>query len=250
MDTKIEIRDIRKKEWFIVDNIYINGYAKLLKPLTALTYFALCRHVNNDTQKCFPGLDLLSTELNISKTTVIKAIKELETWNIIQVERDSKKRKDGHQMPNKYTLLDKSVWSSKDSRVHAVHTDSRVHLTSEQSTPDDNSRVHPVYSNNTNINNTNITKPIDLFSFDEFWNEYPKRRVDKDKCRIKFEKLPEETRKLIIEDVKNRKINDNKWIKDNMAYVPQTSTYLNNKKWLDDYEKVNKIISHDFRTNK
>lgn len=71
--------------------------------------------------------------------------------------------------------------------------------------------------------------------FDEWWGVYPKRRVDKEKCRAKFGKFPEETQLAIIQDTKNRASMDDKWIK---GYVPMTSTYLNNKKWEDDYEKV------------
>lgn len=71
--------------------------------------------------------------------------------------------------------------------------------------------------------------------FDEWWAVYPKRRVDKEKCRIKFDKFTEEVQMAIIQDTQNRASMDDKWIK---GFVPMTSTYLNNKKWEDDYEKV------------
>lgn len=151
----MKIRDVRKKEWFIVDNIYINGYAKLLSPLTALVYFALCRHSNNETQQCYPSIELIAEELNISKPTVIKGIKELEKWNIINVTREESTRKNGHQMPNVYTLLDKSVWIEKP-RVNEIYPDSRVKMKEGQSKSDNNSRVNDVYYNNTQYNNTKI----------------------------------------------------------------------------------------------
>lgn len=71
--------------------------------------------------------------------------------------------------------------------------------------------------------------------FDEWWGVYPKRRVDKEKCRTKFGKFPEDVQLSIIQDTQNRASMDDKWIK---GFVPMTSTYLNNKKWEDDYEKV------------
>lgn len=244
MRDRIKIRDFRNKSFFMIDNEYLNGYAKHLGVYCSAVYLSLCRHVDNETQECFPGMKLMAEENGISSKSVERAIKILEAWGLVKVTRS--KKEDGTQAPNDYLLLDKSMWEDKPTDCET--SGSRQTHSPKPTDSQDESRQTVVLHNNTHINNTHITKPTDLFSFDEFWNEYPRRRVDKDKCRIKFEKLPEETRKLIIEDVKNRKINDNKWIKDNMAYVPQTSTYLNNKKWLDDYEKVNKIISHDFRT--
>lgn len=98
--------------------------------------------------------------------------------------------------------------------------------------------------NNTSNNNTsiiikkNITENEFSELFDEFWDEYPKRRVDKAKCKTKFLKLDLEIQKKIIEDVKNRKENDEKWVK---GFVPMTSTYLNNQKWEDDLEVKEKL---------
>lgn len=92
--------------------------------------------------------------------------------------------------------------------------------------------------NDENINN---------MSFDLFWSEYPQRRVDKDKCKKKFLSFKEDLQKQIIEDVKNRKENDEKWIK---GFVPMTSTYLNNKKWEDDLEEIKKVNYVDLRTKK
>lgn len=75
-------------------------------------------------------------------------------------------------------------------------------------------------------------------NFKEFWDEYPKRRTDRLKCKTKFLKLDLEIQKKIIEDVKNRKENDEKWVK---GFVPMTSTYLNNQKWEDDLEVKEKL---------
>jgi len=151
--TEIIIRDRRNKGWFYLDNEYLNGYAKLMNPMTTLVYISLCRHAKEDTQECFPSLELISTECNISKPTAIKGIKELEKWNIIKIIREKSVRKNGHQMPNHYVLLDKSVWVNKP-RVNDVNPDSRVNLTTEQSKSDDESRVKEVYHKDTNINKT------------------------------------------------------------------------------------------------
>lgn len=75
--------------------------------------------------------------------------------------------------------------------------------------------------------------------FDDFWNEYPKK-VGKRKTkeawqRRKFEnkRIDDETTlaDVIIEDVKDRKENDQKWID---GYVPNPLTYINGDRWEDD----------------
>ena len=71
--------------------------------------------------------------------------------------------------------------------------------------------------------------------FNSFWLIYPARRTNKEKCRIKFNKLDENTQNNILLDIKNRIEKDEKWIK---GYIPETMTYLNNHKWEDDIQEI------------
>ncbi len=80
----------------------------------------------------------------------------------------------------------------------------------------------------------NESKEEDNEKFNKFWEIYPTRRTNKEKCKLKFNKLDSNTQDLILEDVQNRKIKDEKWIK---GYVPETTTYLNNNKWEDDIQE-------------
>lgn len=91
--------------------------------------------------------------------------------------------------------------------------------------------------NNNTYNITSSNEEEKDNNFNSFWKEYPKRRVDKPKCKDKFLKLDIETQKKIIQDIKDRKVKDYKWIKNQGQFIPMTSTYLNNKKWEDDYEE-------------
>lgn len=104
-------RDLRKKGWFWLDNEYLNGYAKYLGPTISCVYISLCRHADSH-QSCFPKLETVAEELGITKSTVIKSIKVLEDWNIIEVTReyDTNQKK---QKVNVYLLLDKEFWKSK-----------------------------------------------------------------------------------------------------------------------------------------
>lgn len=99
-----EVRDLRKKSQFIVDDSYLNGYAKELNPFTSLVYFSLCRHADRD-QRCFPGLNKIAEEFSIHRNSVIAGIKELESWNIIRIDRRKGK-------VNVYVLLDKEAWKN------------------------------------------------------------------------------------------------------------------------------------------
>jgi hypothetical protein len=68
--------------------------------------------------------------------------------------------------------------------------------------------------------------------FDDFWDTYPRK---KDKGRAK--KIWESQKcdilaKEIIEDVKNRTINEAQW--QDEQFIPHPSTYLRNKRWEDE----------------
>lgn len=94
----------------MTDDAYLNGYARICGIYATGVYMSLCRHVNKQ-QTCFPGIDHIAEELNISRPSVIKGIKALEDQSIILVIRS--KRKDGKQLPNEYALIDKSLWKPK-----------------------------------------------------------------------------------------------------------------------------------------
>jgi DNA-binding transcriptional regulator GbsR (MarR family) len=119
-----EVRDMRHKEKFQVDDMYLNGYAKMVGVYGTAVYISLCRHVDIN-QKCFPSVEKLAEEHNCSKRQIIRAIKELEKLNLI------KKVRMGKKLANRYYLLDKSEWTNShfigDSQsLHQV-TNSHFH---------------------------------------------------------------------------------------------------------------------------
>jgi hypothetical protein len=123
---QIEIRDHRNKQWFWVDDEYLNGYARLLRPNSTLVYLALCRHANKE-QQSWPSYDLLMEKLGLARATISNAIKELEEWRIIRVER-SRNEQTKRQNPNVYILLDKRSWQPKPSS----NSELRAEFNSEQ----------------------------------------------------------------------------------------------------------------------
>jgi len=101
---QFEVRDMRHKEKFEIDDWYLNGYAKKCGIYATGVYLSLCRHVDKD-QECWPSLKKIAEELNISIPMVQRGIKILEKYHIILKERMGKK------LNNRYVLLDKSEWS-------------------------------------------------------------------------------------------------------------------------------------------
>ena len=102
-----KVRDLRKKQQFIIDDAYLNGYARLMSPYATCVYLSLCRHADKE-QKAFPSIKRIAQQHHISTKSVKRGTKELLAWNIV-----SKRRMRG-RLSNLYWLLDKSEWKSKD----------------------------------------------------------------------------------------------------------------------------------------
>jgi hypothetical protein len=166
---KFEIRDLRKKDKFVIDDEYLNGYAKLCGINATGVYVSLCRHANKQ-QTCFPSKELLANELNISERSVYSALKKLEEWNIIKTQ--SQGRKDNGSFKNNiYTLLDKSLWKNKPQ---ANNADGTICLPPQAN--NDISRRHVVPNKETHIKETHsiatALPPPPIFNYDQKLNEW------------------------------------------------------------------------------
>jgi len=142
----IKIRDKRNKEWFIIDNAYLNGYAKIFGAVGTAIYISLCRHANNETQECFPSQELIAKELGITDRTVRNYIKKFEEWNLILVKRE-KNPKTQKNLNNVYTLLDKSRWEKKPEEI--------ISYGNPEENKNKNHRKMVPHKNTYIINNTN-----------------------------------------------------------------------------------------------
>lgn len=114
---QFKVRDLRRKDKYTVDDEYLNGYAKLCGVYATAIYNSLCRHANKD-QESWPSVDLMADQHGINRCSVLKGIKLLKEWGIIEVtqEKDGKTKR---QLNNTYWLIDKSEWKPKpvQSRV-------------------------------------------------------------------------------------------------------------------------------------
>lgn len=75
-----------------------------------------------------------------------------------------------------------------------------------------------------------------LSKFDSFWLVYPKKK-SKAEALESWKKVvtTEELADLIISHTENRAKTDIEWIKDGGMYVPNGSTFLNQRRWEDEY---------------
>lgn len=105
-----EVRDRRQKEWFWLDNVLLDEYAKVIGPNATLVYIALSRHADNELQNCWPSMDTIAEKCGIkSRNTVAKGIKMLQTYNMIEVQ-ESINPANGKRLNNVYTLLARHHW--------------------------------------------------------------------------------------------------------------------------------------------
>lgn len=107
------VRDLRIKEKFWMDDTYLNGYAKYLKPMATAVYLSLCRHANKE-QSCFPAEETIAKEHGISERTVRSKVALLKGWNLIRSKRT--RSQDGKWLHNTYFLLDKSEWKRPQAK--------------------------------------------------------------------------------------------------------------------------------------
>lgn len=115
------IIDKRIKEKFMMDDVYLNGQARICGWQATLVYISLCRH-SSINQESFPSIKLMCEELSISRNTVLKGIENLEKYNVIQVKKT--RSKGGQWLNNTYILIDKSYWIR--SQVPVKDTASQV----------------------------------------------------------------------------------------------------------------------------
>lgn len=101
MDTEDRIINKAAEHYGIVPDVLDEG----LGPTTFAVYAALCIYANKDGW-AFPAIKTLSEKLKISKDTVVRAIKVLESKNLLEVSRPEMSGR-GHF--NKYFILDKPI---------------------------------------------------------------------------------------------------------------------------------------------
>ncbi|MDP3785097.1 MAG: helix-turn-helix domain-containing protein [bacterium] len=159
MDTQtFKVRDKRKADWFSVDNVFLDLYAKHFGAIGTAVYIALCRRADED-EKCFPSQQNIGEMLGINRRTVNPYLQRLEKANIISV---TKKFRDKHGkwLHNVYWLIDKSEWMKPEEIVsHGYGGKIKMEPRENNATHQENHiPTNNTQNNNTHKNNTNKAK--------------------------------------------------------------------------------------------
>lgn len=174
----------------------------------------------------FPSLAYLSDRTGLNRRTIISALDGLEIGGYVF---DTGERKGGTGKVKVYGLnLNKPMVQEE------ILLDEIVHDFPEM--------VHKSASNSAGkctqilLDTTKDTKNITPISptpyFDEFWEIYPKA-VAKKKCLEMWKKRNfDAIAETILDDVR-RKSKSEAWTKERGAYVPMSTTYLNQERWND-----------------
>lgn len=131
----------------MVDDVYLNGYAKHLGPITSMVYISLCRHVDKD-QYAFPSQELIAEEIKAGVRSVKNAIALLKEWNLIDIERI---RSDRKWARNSYYLLDKAMWKKVSSAPSARDV---------SGANDDKDQGHVLHTKDTHKKDTHIITKV------------------------------------------------------------------------------------------
>jgi biotin operon repressor len=141
-----EVRD-RRGGFLWVSNDVFDNYAPKLQHSTFMTYLALARYANNDSQGSHPSQEFIASLVGVSRRTVIRAIQELTDVGLLAVEKVG----GGDYLHNEYVLL-KPCDNLSLSSNHVTQV-SKPRDKSDQTT------CHPCHTIKTTIK----TKEQDLF---------------------------------------------------------------------------------------
>lgn len=100
---RFEVRDLRVKTRFAIDNIFYDEYAVIFGPTISMVYIALVRHANKE-QKTWPSQKRIAEHLGISRQWVGTHLKVLQFFNLIRSVRL------GKTCNNRYYLIDEKQW--------------------------------------------------------------------------------------------------------------------------------------------
>ena len=147
-DGAFQVRDKRRKGWFITDNDFVDRYGKVFGAIGSVVYFSLCRHADAK-RECFPSEKFIAEEFAVSDRSVRTYLKQLKQGKLIHIARKS--RKNGKWQRNVYTLLDKSEWKSPEDIISAG-IQRKIKTPPEENRDIDQRKMFP--TNNTNEKNT------------------------------------------------------------------------------------------------
>ncbi len=227
-----------------------------LTPTQFKVLVAIISFKNAKTGQLNPSRKLISDRCGIRETRISETTKELEKLGWIKKDGKGGFSKSCHYhitipnlgtVPTPETVPDSGTVDKPKTVPNSgtVKTKRTVPKTGTTTVPDSGTTGVP--KSGTRKEHTiehrkeHITPPIPPDDrFDEFWRAYPRKTAKVD-AQKKWKKLSpsSELVETIILDVQAREKSE-QWTKENGDFIPYPSTYIHQKRWMDEPEKEKK----------
>jgi len=190
-----------------------NGTNKLV--LISLANYA------DDTNTCFPSFKTLVNITELSRSTIIRSLKDLENKGLINIkERFVDINETKRQTSNLYTLL------------VGFHNDTTQY---QNETPPSINKKPQLTSNNKPIIYTD--------NFNEWWNLYPRKDGSKKKAFELFDKLTDKV--INFDELYSYTVQYKQSVHEkDQKFIPHATTWLTQRRWETVQEKPKVNLNH------
>ena len=223
----------------------MNGYIKLHRKLVGWEWYTdqntfklfihcllMANHKPNkwrgtviDTGEFVTSLEKLSVDTGLTIRQVRTSLQRL-----ISTEEIEKKTTSQFTQIKVLKYCDYQTSEFENDKQNVTQTTNKRQTNDKQTTTNKNDK-----------NDKNVKNKEYIGDFAAFWSHYPKK-VSKPQALKTFEKVVKDqnTFDAIISDLEKRK-GFEQWIKEKGKFIPNPSTYLNNQRWLDEYESKGEV---------
>jgi DNA-binding MarR family transcriptional regulator len=193
---------------------------KGLKPGAKIVLWHLCDRFHPDNG-CFPSLDTLAADCELSRRSVQNHIEELEAAGLVRVEKMP--REHGRLPRNSYRFAFEGLWQNLPEANPA--------LGKSEPPPLANSDVHLGQDLPTNLVKGTSKRTSNAPAFDEFWAKWP-NKVAKGAALTAWKKLKADEKRRVVEVCASWFA---AWRKANPELSPiHPATFLNKRRWEDE----------------
>lgn len=199
-----------------------------------LVLLMLADRTNADSGECYPSHSRLAADCCMSIGSVKNHIKSLEKRGLLKVIR---RHQDGVNLPNIYTLNLAGVGQPLTEGRSTIDRGVGQPLPTNLEVEPINKPIPSLTLGDEQPAKQIIKETIDHgMTFDKFWSAYPKR-VGKEPARKAWMKIKPNATTLtaILKAIEVHKTTDG-WLKDKGQFIPNPSTWLNQKRWEDEIE--------------
>jgi DNA-binding transcriptional MocR family regulator len=175
----------------------------------------LSTYMNQNQDVAWPSQSRMFTEMSIGKSTLNRALNQLEVKGWLVRERGSPTKNTRYLINVPSDAIELAIGGSPTQGL-VPHRD--------EGSPTQGLGVVPQRDTNNNV----ITKNNNTCAFDDFWALYP-RKVSKKPALEKFIKLTPEKQKLAIEALKKRPYKGR-----DAQYIPHPNKFISHELWEDE----------------